>query len=59
VALDELERRATIPGTDDRVALLLEVEADQLHDVALVVHDQDRLHPREDTMHAPGRRPAV
>ena len=39
-----VERLLAVRGGDDRVALLLEVEPDEVDDVALVVDDQDRLH---------------
>ena len=39
-----IERLLAVRGGDDRVALLLEVEPDEVDDVALVVDDQDRLH---------------
>jgi hypothetical protein len=54
VPLDQFERGPPIAGTDDREALLLEVEPEQLDDVAFVVDDQDRLHPGEDTMRERG-----
>ena len=39
-----IEGFLAVCGGDDRVALLLEVEPDEVDDVALVVDDQDRLH---------------
>ena len=41
---------------DDREAGLLQVEAHQLDDVALVIDDEDRLHAREDSPGAVRRR---
>ena len=41
----ELEARLAVAGGDDRPALLLEVEPEEVDDVPLVVDDQDRLHP--------------
>ena len=34
-----------VGGADDAVALLFEIEPEQLDDVALVVHQQDSFHP--------------
>ena len=48
----ELEAGLAVTRGDDRPALLLEIQPQQLDDVALVVDDQDRLHPGEDTVRA-------
>ena len=40
----EGERLLAVARGDDREALLLEVEPDEVHDVALVVDDEDGLH---------------
>ena len=39
-----VERLLAVAGRDDAEALLLEVQPEQVDDVALVVDDQDRLH---------------
>jgi hypothetical protein len=55
VAPVELQAVLAVARCDDRPALLLQVQPDELDDVALVVDDQDRLHPGEDTLRGPAR----
>jgi len=43
----ERQGRFTVARADDREAFLLEVQPQQVDDVALVVDDEDRLHPAE------------
>ena len=49
VAVELDERLLAVARGHDRIALLLEVQAQQFHDVALVVHDEDRLHGSQHT----------
>ena len=53
VAGVQRESLLAVRGADDRVALLLQVQAKEVDDVALVVDDEDRLHRRKDTDHHP------
>ena len=57
VAGVERERLVPVASRDHREALFLEVEPEQLHDVRLVIDDEDAFHGRESTArgHAVGR----
>ena len=49
MALLQRERLVAVAGRNHAPALLLEVQAEQVDDVPLVIDDQDRFHGREST----------